>query len=420
MELVYLQKASIMIDKRSISRPYVERPIYTERIKPFIGKEIIKILVGQRRVGKSYILYQLMDYVTQTIPGANLIYINRELKPHDFIRTDDDLYQYVKSQLKEDVPNFLFVDEVQEIERFEYALRSLLAEGLCDITCTGSNASMLSGELATHLAGRYIEFPIHSLGYDEFLSFFSLENTNQNLYKYLTIGGMPYLKVIGLEETHAFEYLRNVYSTILLKDVVAREGIRNVSFLTDLVEYLADNTGNLFSASNISKYLKSQRTTVSTQTILNYLTPLTNAFFIHKVGRLDVNGLKIFEIGEKYYFEDLGLRNVIRGYDLGKDIQKLLENAVYLHLLRAGYEIKVGQQGNNEIDFVGLKNGSRLYVQVAYQVLEEKTREREFGNLMNIADYYPKYVVSMDDFNAGTNYKGIQQIHIRDFLLMEI
>lgn len=420
MELVYLQKASIMIDKRSISHPYVERPIYTERIKPFIGKEIIKILVGQRRVGKSYILYQLMDYVTQTIPGANLIYINRELKPHDFIRTDDDLYQYVKSQLKKDVPNFLFVDEVQEIERFEYALRSLLAEGLCDITCTGSNASMLSGELATHLAGRYIEFPIHSLGYDEFLSFFSLENTNQNLYKYLTIGGMPYLKVIGLEETHAFEYLRNVYSTILLKDVVAREGIRNVSFLTDLVEYLADNTGNLFSASNISKYLKSQRTTVSTQTILNYLTPLTNAFFIHKVGRLDVNGLKIFEIGEKYYFEDLGLRNVIRGYDLGKDIQKLLENAVYLHLLRAGYEIKVGQQGNNEIDFVGLKNGSRLYVQVAYQVLEEKTREREFGNLMNIADYYPKYVVSMDDFNAGTNYKGIQQIHIRDFLLMEI
>lgn len=420
MELVYLQKASIMIDKRSISRPYVERPIYTERIKPFIGKEIIKILVGQRRVGKSYILYQLMDYVTQTIPGANLIYINRELKPHDFIRTDDDLYQYVKSQLKKDVPNFLFVDEVQEIERFEYALRSLLAEGLCDITCTGSNASILSGELATHLAGRYIEFPIHSLGYDEFLSFFSLENTNQNLYKYLTIGGMPYLKVIGLEETHAFEYLRNVYSTILLKDVVAREGIRNVSFLTDLVQYLADNTGNLFSASNISKYLKSQRTTVSTQTILNYLTPLTNAFFIHKVGRLDVNGLKIFEIGEKYYFEDLGLRNVIRGYDLGKDIQKLLENAVYLHLLRAGYDIKVGQQGNNEIDFVGLKNGSRLYVQVAYQVLEEKTREREFGNLMNIADYYPKYVVSMDDFNAGTNYKGIQQIHIRDFLLMDI
>lgn len=322
--------------------------------------------------------------------------------------------------LKTETPNFLFVDEVQEIKHFEYALRSLLAENLCDITCTGSNASMLSGELATHLAGRYIEFPIHSLGYEEFLRFFSLENNNQSLYKYLTIGGMPYLKVIGLDEIYAFEYLRNVYSTILLKDVVAREGIRNVSFLNDLVEYLADNIGNLFSASNISKYLKSQQTDISTQTVLNYLTPLINAFFIHKVSRLDVNGLKIFEIGEKYYFEDLGLRNVIRGCDLGKDIQKLLENAVYLHLLRFGYDVKVGQQGNNEIDFVGIKNGNRLYIQVAYQVMEEKTREREFGNLMNISDYYPKYVVSMDDFNAGTNYKGIQQLHIRDFLLMDI
>lgn len=276
---------------------------------------------------------------------------------------------------------------------------------------------MLSGELATHLSGRYIEFPIHSLGYTEFLRFFELEDSNQSLYKYLTIGGMPYLKVIGTEEVHAFEYLRNVYSTILLKDVVARENIRNVSFLNDLVEYLADNLGNMFSASNIAKYLKSQRSTVSTQTVINYITPLLNAFFIHKVNRMDINGLKIFEIGEKYYFEDLGLRNVIRGYNLGKEIQKLLENAVYLHLLRCGYDVKVGQQGNYEIDFIGSKNGNRIYIQVAYQLMDEKTREREFGNLMNITDHYPKYVVSMDEFNAGTNEKGIQQIHIREFLM---
>ena len=187
-----------------------------------------------------------------------------------------------------------------------------------------------------------------------------------------------------------------------------------------LVKFLADNIGNLFSASNISKYLKSQRTTVSTQTVLNYLNPLLNAFFIHKVSRLDINGLKIFEIGDKYYFEDLGLRNVIRGCDLNKDIQKLLENAVYLHLLCSGYDVKVGQQGNYEIDFVGIKNGSRIYIQVAYLILDEKTREREFGNLMNIPDHYPKYVISMDEFNAGTNDKGIKQLHVRDFLKMEI
>lgn len=406
-----------MIDKIRFTREYIDRPIYTERIKPFIGKDIIKILVGQRRIGKSYIMYQLMDYIEKTIPNAHLIYINRELKPHEFIRTDDDLYQYVHTNLQQNCKNFLFIDEVQEIQRFEYALRSLLAEGVCDITCTGSNASMLSGELATHLSGRYIEFPIHSLGYTEFLRFFELEDSNQSLYKYLTIGGMPYLKVIGTEEVHAFEYLRNVYSTILLKDVVARENIRNVSFLNDLVEYLADNLGNMFSASNIAKYLKSQRSTVSTQTVINYITPLLNAFFIHKVNRMDINGLKIFEIGEKYYFEDLGLRNVIRGYNLGKEIQKLLENAVYLHLLRCSYDVKVGQQGNYEIDFIGSKNGNRIYIQVAYQLMDERTREREFGNLMNITDHYPKYVVSMDEFNAGTNEKGIQQIHIREFLM---
>lgn len=406
-----------MIDKIRFTREYIDRPIYTERIKPFIGKDIIKILVGQRRIGKSYIMYQLMDYIEKTIPNVHLIYINRELKPHEFIRTDDDLYQYVHTNLQQNCKNFLFIDEVQEIQRFEYALRSLLAEGVCDITCTGSNASMLSGELATHLSGRYIEFPIHSLGYTEFLRFFELEDSNQSLYKYLTIGGMPYLKVIGTEEVHAFEYLRNVYSTILLKDVVARENIRNVSFLNDLVEYLADNLGNMFSASNIAKYLKSQRSTVSTQTVINYITPLLNAFFIHKVNRMDINGLKIFEIGEKYYFEDLGLRNVIRGYNLGKEIQKLLENAVYLHLLRCSYDVKVGQQGNYEIDFIGSKNGNRIYIQVAYQLMDERTREREFGNLMNITDHYPKYVVSMDEFNAGTNEKGIQQIHIREFLM---
>ncbi len=220
-----------MIDKIRKARPYVDRPLYTERIKPFIGKEIIKVLTGQRRVGKSYILFQLMDLIEKENPQANIIYINKEFKPHSFIKNDVDLYEYVQSFTIKNKKNYLFIDEIQEIEHFELALRSMLLENTYDIFCTGSNAKMLSGELSTFLAGRYMEFPIHSLGYGEFLSFFNLENNTENLYKHLNLGGMPYLKVIGLNESSVYEYLRNVYSTILLKDVVARENIRNVTFL---------------------------------------------------------------------------------------------------------------------------------------------------------------------------------------------
>ena len=406
-----------MIDELLKARPFIPRPLYTERIKPFIDKEIIKVISGQRRVGKSYILFQLIEEIKQTNPSANIIYINKELKPFEHITEDTILYNYVKSNLLSGAKNYLFVDEVQEIAHFEKALRSLLAENCCDIFCSGSNANMLSGELATFLAGRYIEFNIHSLGYDEFLTFFKLSNTSENLNKYLTVGGMPYLNVIGLEEFSVFEYLRNVYSTILLKDVVAREGIRNIPFLENLIEFLADNTGNLFSASNIAKYMKSQRASVSTQVVLNYLKPLINAFFVYKVSRYDISGLKIFEIGEKYYFEDIGIRNCIRGFDRVKDIGKVMENAVYLHLIRLGYRVYVGLLGKLEIDFVAQKDGKTIYVQVVYMLSDETIINREFGNLEKIGDNYRKYVVTMDEYNAGSNRNGIEQLHLKDFLM---
>lgn len=409
-----------MIDEILKARPFIPRPVYTERIKPFIDKEIIKVISGQRRVGKSYILFQLIVDIKQANPLANIIYINKELKPHDHITDDSMLYKHVKDNLQSETKNYLFIDEIQEIEHFERALRSLLVENCCDIFCSGSNANMLSGELATFLAGRYIEFNVHSLGYDEFLHFFELDNLTENLNKYLTVGGMPYMKVIGLEELSVFEYLRNVYATILLKDVVAREGIRNIQFLENLIEFLADNLGNLFSASNIAKYLKSQRTTVSTQTVLNYLKPLTNAFFVYKVPRYDISGLKIFEVGEKYYFEDIGLRNCIRGFDRRRDIHKVMENAVYLHLLKLGYKVYVGQLGNSEIDFVAEKDGKCIYVQVAYMLTDENTVNREFGNLLKIGDNYRKYVVTMDEYNAGSDYNGIEQVHLKDFLLTNL
>ena len=407
-----------MIDKILKVRSFIPRPLYTEKIKPFINKEIIKIITGQRRVGKSYILFQLIKEIRETDTSANIIYINKELQPYQHITDNDIFYSYVKNLLKPDVRNYLFVDEIQEISDFEKTLRSLLAENCCDIFCSGSNAKMLSGELATFLAGRYIEFKIHSLGYEEFIRFLSLENSVQTLNKYLTIGGMPYLNIVGTEEFAVFEYLRNVYSTILLKDVVARENIRNVTFLENLVEFLADNVGNLFSANNIAKYLKSQHTSVTAQSVLNYLKPLSNAYFVHKVQRYDISGLKIFEVGEKYYFEDLGLRNCIRGFDTRKDINKVMENAVYLHLIQLGYKVYVGQRGVIEIDFVAEKDGQTVYVQVCYLLLEESTIQREFGNLLKIDDNYPKYVVTMDEYSTG-NYNGILQLHLKDFLMKQ-
>jgi len=409
-----------MIDEIMKSRPYIRREVYSKRINPYIDKQIIKVLSGQRRVGKSYILFQLIDDIKKKNPNANIIYISKELKSFETIKTEDDLYNFVQESLIVNTPNYVFVDEIQEIENFELAFRSLLAENTCDLFCTGSNAKLLSGELATTLAGRYIEFNIHSLGYDEFLQFMQLEPNNEALYNYLNLGGMPYIKVIGLDEVAVFEYLRNVYASILLKDVVARENIRNVSFLENLIEFLADNVGSLFSANNISKYLKSQRATVTPQTVINYLKPLINAYFIHKTPRYDINGLKIFETGEKYYFEDLGLRNAIRGFNRYKDIQKVMENIVFLHLIRQGFQVFIGQHGVYEIDFVAQRKGKKVYVQVSYMLTNETTIEREFGNLIKIADNYPKYVVTMDEYNAGADYKGITQLHLGSFLLLEL
>ena len=395
---------------------YIKRPAYMDKIRPFIGKPIIKVLTGQRRVGKSYILLQLMDEIRLMHPDANIIYINIEYNEYEPLRTHAALYQYVSERLMENVPNFLLVDEIQEVQSFELCLRSLMAESKCDIICTGSNAQMLSGELATTLSGRYIQFQVYSLSYEEFLMFHQLNDSNESLISYLRLGGMPYLIHIGLETDIVMEYLRNVNSTILLKDVVARENIRNVSFLENLTAYLADNTGNLLSAFNISKYLKSQHQQIPTQTILNYLRALTQAYYVHKVQRADIRGLKIFEIGEKYYFEDTGLRNVLRRFDFRNDVQKVMENVVYLHLIRNGYRVFVGTNGNREIDFMAEKDDERLYVQVAYMLADEQTLQREFGNLMAIDDHYPKYVVTMDEITAGTAYKGIRQIHLRDFL----
>lgn len=400
---------------------YINRPSYTDKIKPFIGKQIIKILVGQRRVGKSYILYQIVDYIKKEHPNANILYINREYEQFEFIKTHTELLDYVNTQFKDSDENYLFIDEVQEIDSFQLALRNLFAENKCDIFCTGSNANMLSGELATKLSGRYIEFKIHSLSYLEFLEFHLLENNLDALLKYLTFGGMPYLANIGLQDNLPFEYLKNVYSTILLKDVVAREGIRNVTFLENLVLFLSDNVGSLFSALNISKFLKSQKIEISAQLTINYLKALINAYFIYKVSRAEVGGLKIFEIGEKYYFEDLGLRNSLKGFNTIADMHKIVENAVYLYLIENGYTVYVGAIATKEIDFIANKNGQKLYIQVCLTLNNSpETTKREFENLLEIKDNYPKFVITLNDMVVGKNYQGIEQVNLIDFLSRKI
>lgn len=397
---------------------YINRPIYTERIKPFIGKQLIKVLTGQRRVGKSYMLLQLIDVVKATDPFAHIIHIDKELLFFSHLTDSVSLYNYVYSQLT-DGSNYLFIDEVQEIADFQFCLRSLLNENKCDIYCTGSNAKILSGELATYLGGRYIEFPIHSLSYREFMDFNGLQNTEETLNLYLTLGGMPYIHNLSLNKEVIYEYLRNVYSTILLKDVVIRESIRNVAFLENLIAYLIDNTGSLFSAQNISKYLKSQKVNIPTQTILNYLKALCNSYFVYKVQRAEVNGLKIFEIGEKYYFEDLGIRNAVRRSEFGTDINKWMENAVYMDLIRNGYVVYIGKNDTKEIDFIAERGNEKVYIQVAYMLYDEQVIKREFGGLMEIANHYPKYVVTMDKMQSVGSYQGIKQIGLSDFLLAQ-
>ena|ERR1035437_76072 len=398
----------------------INRPIYTERIMPFVGKGIIKVLTGQRRVGKSCILQQLMTDIQSVSPEANIIFINLEFEEFRQIKTETDLFDYLKDKFIEGKDNYLFIDEVQDIIGFEHVLRSLQSKNTCDIFVTGSNARMLSSELSTYLAGRYIEFHIHSLSYSEFIVFHKLDDSNQSLMLYLTYGGLPYLSLLSLTDEFVFEYLRNVYSTILLRDVVQRENIRNIYFLETLLRYAADNVGSLFSSSNISKYLKSQRTEINTNQVISYLKSLSNAYIINKVGRIDINGLKNFEIGEKYFFEDIGLRNCQIGFSLQRDIHKLIENAVFLHLQGLQYDVFVGKKDNLEIDFVGIKQGKRVYVQATYMLSDELTQKREFGNLRSIQDNYPKYVVSMDEFYRESDNGGIKHLHLREFLKLTI
>ncbi|MCD4792498.1 MAG: ATP-binding protein [Bacteroidales bacterium] len=395
-------------------KKYIPREKYLNKIKPFINKELIKVFVGQRRVGKSYLMYQLINFLQHKDKTVHIIYINKELNEFDAIKDYQQLYDYVKSKSVSKKTNYLFIDEIQNITGFENALKSFAAEGNYDIYCTGSNADLLSGELATYLSGRYVEFNVYPLSYNEFLLFHKLTNSPQSLDLFLKYGGLPYLKNLQLNDDIVFDYLKNVYQAILFRDVVSRFNIRNIEFLERLILFLAKHTGTIFSARNIVKFLKSQNIKISVSAVLDYLNYLKTAFFISKVNRTDILGKKIFEVGEKYYFTDIGLRNTIAGFS-PFELGLIIENAVYNHLLYTDYKILVGQSGDKEIDFIAEKNNEKIYIQVALRISNEKTEKREFVNLLEVNDNYPKFVITLDEY-TGTSYKGIKHIPLRKFL----
>ncbi|WP_348799475.1 ATP-binding protein [Flavobacterium adhaerens] len=391
------------------------RNTYIDRVQPFIGKNLIKVLTGQRRVGKSYLLFQIIELIKKQYPEAIIIYINKEDLLFSDIKNAKDLHDYVIANQSKTAKTFVFIDEIQDIENFEAALRSLLLNENLDLYCTGSNANLLSGDIAGHLSGRFVEITVYSLSYIEFLQFHNLNDSETSLELYMKYGGLPYLKHLPLNDSVVFEYLKNIYSTIVYRDIINRYAVRNVAFLEQLVQFLAANTGSMFSAKKISDFLKSQRIQIAPNQVQVYVQHLVSAFLIHKVARYDLIGKRLFEIGDKYYFENLGIRNGIWGYRL-EDRGKIMENIVYNHLVFRGYSVRVGALGDKEIDFIAEKNAEKLYVQVALSIQEEKTMEREYGNLMQITDNYPKMVVTLDEF-TGASYQGIISISLRNFLI---
>lgn len=392
------------------------RQAYIDKIEKYLGKETIIVLVGQRRVGKSYMMKTVRDQKASN-PDNNIIYIDKEKREFDSIRNYQDLNQYIDEHFVASKHNYILIDEIQDITEFERSIRSFRTEPNTDIIITGSNAKMLSNELSTLIGGRYKEIYIQSLSYEEFLVFHQLPDNDDSLAKYIQYGGLPGLAKIGLEEDDAREYQMDIFHTVLLKNVIMRNQIRNVPFLENLVRFLADNTGKLISANSIAKYMKSQGESITSTVIINYISFLCEAYILHKVNRFDIHGKRIFETNDKFYFEDNGIRNALAGGTREGDIEKVIENIIYQHLIRLGYQVYVGQLQAGEINFVCTKpDGQRIYVQASYIIADMATREREFGNLRAINDNYPKYVISMTPLLTRNDDNGITHLHLRKFL----
>lgn len=400
-----------MFDMNLISRPH-----YYNRLEKLLGKGVLIVLTGQRRVGKSYVMKELVARKGEE-PGSNVIYIDKEKTEFDFIATYKDLVTYVDGKIDKKKHNYILIDEVQEIKEFERGLRNYDGESYIDIVVTGSNSDILSSELGTMLSGRYVEVFIQGLSYTEFLEFHNLQDNEATLSKYINFGGLPGLRPFGLDDPETInDYLQGVYNTILIKDIIRRKKIRNVPFLENLIHFIADNIGKPMSATSIQNYMASNESEVSKNLVLKYMKAIDEAYLATAVSRFDIHGKKLLETNDKFYFGDVGIRNYITGGRRADDIEKIVENLVYQHMVRLGYEVKIGQLYSTEIDFVGAKGDEVVYVQAAYLITEEKTFNREFGNLMPIKDNFPKYVISMTPYMDSSKWEGILHIPFVEFL----
>jgi predicted AAA+ superfamily ATPase len=397
------------------------RNFYLDKIKPFMGKPVIKIITGVRRVGKSCFLKQIIQLLKQQqVNEKNILYIDMEQLEFDFIKNYRDLNNYVNRSFSS-IPGdkYLFIDEIQEIEQWEKTINSLLNKGSMDIYITGSNAHLFSSELATLVSGRYIEFPIYSLSFKEFLLFRGNQKKDQfqEFQDYLRFGGLPGIHHFEFVEDILYQYLRSIYDTIVLKDIIKRHDIRNVNLLENINKYLLDNIGNTFSAKRISDYLKSQKLSVGVDTVQNYISYFLDTFAAFKIQRYDIKGKRILEFHEKYFLADVGLRHAVLSYR-ASELPGVLENLVFLELKRKNYTVYIGKLGDNEIDFIAEKKDKKLYIQVAYLLATEEIIKREFTPLQQIRDNYPKYVISTDTL-LGNDYEGIRRMNIMDFLLSD-
>ena len=398
----------------------IKREMYMSRIRPFINTDLVKVMTGIRRCGKSVMLELIKEELLQSgVNKSQFISINFEDMSYAHLQTakalNDDIIERAN---KIEGKVYLFFDEIQEVKDWEKCINSLRVSLDCDIYITGSNAKLLSGELATYLGGRYVEFVIYPFSFAEFVELYREiypdEPINMIFQKYVVFGGMPYLSNIRFEKTASIQYLNDLFNSVQLKDIVKRNNIRDVDLLERISAYVMANVGNTFSATSISKFFKSEKRNVAPDTILNYIKYCCDAYLFYQVKREDLQGKQILASNEKYYIADHGIREAVFGGNM-KDINLILENIVYMELLRRGYEVRVGRSGNKEIDFVCYKRDEKIYIQVTYLLASEETIQREFGVYDDIQDNFPKYVVSLDEFDMSRD--GIKHRNIRDFLL---
>lgn len=401
----------------------IKRESYMARIRPFIDGDLIKVLTGIRRSGKSVMLELIKDELrARGVTEEQLVAFNFEDMRNAQLCTAEALHDELVRRAApiKGRKIYFFFDEIQEVERWERCVNSLRVEMDCDIYITGSNAKLLSGELATYLAGRYVEFIIYPFSFSEFLALYhSVEpdaDTRTCFDRYLTFGGMPYLANLRFDETACRQYLRDLFNSVELKDIVKRNNVRDVDMLERIIAYVTANIGTTFSSTAISKYLKNEGRRVSPETVLNYLKACSDAFLFYQVRRQDLQGKKILTVNEKYYVADHGIREAVVGGNM-RDINLVLENIVFMEALRRGYSVTVGKVGEREIDFVCERHREKCYIQVTYLLAVEETVQREFGVYEHVQDNFPKYVVSLDEFDMSRN--GVRHYNIRDFLLAE-